>query len=96
MFATLPELIDPPAETLPMHASPEVKMIEQLRFIFIGAKHWRGWASRPADTRKRLTCTRSAPKQPEQCTVNWRAVPAKPRCAWAQRGLASPELCNRY
>ncbi|MDZ4337469.1 MAG: TetR family transcriptional regulator [Pseudomonas sp.] len=42
VFATLPELIDPPAPTLPMHASPEVKMIEQLRFIFIGAKHWQG------------------------------------------------------
>ena len=42
VFATLPELIDPPAAPLPMHASPEVKMIEQLRFIFIGAKHWQG------------------------------------------------------
>jgi TetR/AcrR family transcriptional regulator, fatty acid biosynthesis regulator len=42
VFATLPELIDPPASPLPMHASPEIKMIEQLRFIFIGAKHWQG------------------------------------------------------
>jgi AcrR family transcriptional regulator len=42
VFATLPELIDPPVSAQPMHASPEVKMIEQLRFIFIGAKHWQG------------------------------------------------------
>jgi AcrR family transcriptional regulator len=42
VFATLPELIDPPASNLPPHASPEAKMIEQLRFIFIGAKHWQG------------------------------------------------------
>src|SRR5690606_7492766 len=42
VFATLPELIDPPAEALPAHLTPEAKMIQQLRFIFIGAKHWRG------------------------------------------------------
>lgn len=42
IFATLPELIDPPSSTLPRHATPEAKMIEQLRFIFIGAKHWQG------------------------------------------------------
>jgi TetR/AcrR family transcriptional regulator, fatty acid biosynthesis regulator len=42
VFATLPELIDPPSSTLPLHATPEAKMIEQLRFIFIGAKHWKG------------------------------------------------------
>lgn len=42
VFATLPELIDPPAQALPAHLTPEAKMIEQLRFIFIGAKHWQG------------------------------------------------------
>ncbi len=42
VFATLPELIDPPSPTLPAHATPQAKMIEQLRFIFIGAKHWQG------------------------------------------------------
>jgi len=42
VFATLPELIDPPSSTLPPHATPQAKMIEQLRFIFIGAKHWQG------------------------------------------------------
>ncbi|OEC33059.1 transcriptional regulator, TetR family [Pseudomonas cuatrocienegasensis] len=42
VFATLPELIDPPRETLPAHLTPQAKMIEQLRFIFIGAKHWQG------------------------------------------------------
>ncbi len=42
VFATLPELIDPPAEGLPAHLTPEAKMTQQLRFIFIGAKHWQG------------------------------------------------------
>ena len=42
VFATLPELIDPPAETLPAHLTPEAKMTQQLRFIFIGVKHWQG------------------------------------------------------
>ncbi|HBX54549.1 MAG TPA: TetR family transcriptional regulator, partial [Pseudomonas sp.] len=42
VFATLPELIDPPLQALPAHLTPEAKMIEQLRFIFIGAKHWQG------------------------------------------------------
>lgn len=42
VFATLPELIDPPANALPQFATPQAKMIEQLRFIFIGAKHWQG------------------------------------------------------
>ena len=42
VFATLPELIDPPAESLPEHLSPEIKMTQQLRFIFVGAKHWLG------------------------------------------------------
>ncbi len=47
VFATLPELIDPPASPLPEHLTPEVKMIQQLRFIFIGAKHWHGLGHRP-------------------------------------------------
>ena len=42
VFATLPELIDPPAYAMPHYATPQAKMIEQLRFIFIGAKHWQG------------------------------------------------------
>ena len=42
VFATLPELIDPPSASLPAHLTPEAKMIQQLRFIFIGAKHWHG------------------------------------------------------
>jgi len=45
VFATLPELIDPEATTLPAHRRPETKMIEQLRFILIGAKRWRGLSS---------------------------------------------------
>ncbi|MBC9249329.1 TetR family transcriptional regulator [Pseudomonas alcaligenes] len=47
VFATLPELIDPPAIPLPAHLTPEAKMTQQLRFIFIGAKHWRGLGRRP-------------------------------------------------
>jgi AcrR family transcriptional regulator len=42
VFATLPELIDSPDAELPEHAWPQNKMIEQLRFIFIGAKTWQG------------------------------------------------------
>lgn len=42
VFATLPELIDPPAASLPPHLTPENKMVQQLRFIFVGAKQWRG------------------------------------------------------
>ena len=42
VFATLPELIDPPAENLPAHLSAEAKIIQQLRFIMIGGKHWLG------------------------------------------------------
>lgn len=42
VFATLPELIDPQTAALPAHRRPETKMIEQLRFILIGAKRWRG------------------------------------------------------
>jgi TetR/AcrR family transcriptional regulator, fatty acid biosynthesis regulator len=42
VFATLPELIDTPIESLPAHLAPEAKMTQQLRFIFIGAKGWLG------------------------------------------------------
>ena len=42
VFATLPEPIDPPASDQPLHLRPEAKIIEQLRFIMIGGKHWRG------------------------------------------------------
>ncbi len=42
VFATLPELIDPPADTLPPHLQPEAKITQQLRFIMIGGRHWRG------------------------------------------------------
>lgn len=42
VFATLPELIDPPQHPLPAHLTPETKIIQQLRFIFVGARHWQG------------------------------------------------------
>ena len=42
VFATLPELIDPPASDLPAHLRPASKIVEQLRFIMIGGKHWQG------------------------------------------------------
>lgn len=42
VFATLPELIDPPHDSLPTHLTPETKVTQQLRFIMIGAKHWLG------------------------------------------------------
>ncbi len=42
VFATLPELIDPPAERLPAHLAAEAKITQQLRFIFVGGKHWAG------------------------------------------------------
>lgn len=42
VFATLPELIDPLASDVPVHLRPESKIAEQLRFIMIGGKHWRG------------------------------------------------------
>ena len=34
--------IDPPAEALPAHLTPQAKITQQLRFIFIGLKHWQG------------------------------------------------------
>ena len=42
VFATLPELIDPPAPGQPTRLSAEAKIIQQLRFIMIGGKHWHG------------------------------------------------------
>ncbi|AOE87713.1 TetR family transcriptional regulator [Pseudomonas sp. TCU-HL1] len=42
VFATLPELIDPPADNLPPHLLPAAKITQQLRFIMIGGKHWQG------------------------------------------------------
>lgn len=42
VFAMLPELIDPPATPLAAHQTPQAKITEQLRFIFMGARHWRG------------------------------------------------------
>lgn len=48
VFATLPELIDPPAPGLPPHLMPEAKMLQQLRFIFVGARQWHG-IGRPTD-----------------------------------------------
>ncbi|PTQ68673.1 TetR family transcriptional regulator [Pseudomonas sp. GV071] len=45
VFATLPELIDPLALELPEHLTPQAKMTQQLRFIFIGSKHWQGLGS---------------------------------------------------
>lgn len=42
VFAMLPELIDPPAAPLAAHLTPQAKITEQLRFIFMGARHWRG------------------------------------------------------
>lgn len=42
VFAMLPELIDPPSDALPAHLKPQAKITHQLRFIFSGAKHWRG------------------------------------------------------
>jgi len=46
VFATLPELIDPPTPGLPEHLSPHSKITQQLRFIFIGAKSWKGLQAR--------------------------------------------------
>ncbi|WP_044873872.1 TetR family transcriptional regulator [Pseudomonas sp. LFM046] len=42
VFATLPELIDPPADNLPPHLLPAAKITQQLRFIMIGGKCWLG------------------------------------------------------
>ena len=45
VFAALPDVIDPPAEPLPDYLQPQAKISQQLRFIFIGLKHWQGLGS---------------------------------------------------
>ncbi|TWI52333.1 TetR family transcriptional regulator [Pseudomonas duriflava] len=42
VFATLPELIDTPSAVTAPHLTPQAKIIHQLRFVMIGAKHWHG------------------------------------------------------
>ncbi|MBA1190083.1 TetR family transcriptional regulator [Pseudomonas entomophila] len=42
VFATLPELIDTPDAEWPEPLSAQEKIIQQLRFIFVGARHWQG------------------------------------------------------
>ena len=42
VFATLPELIDSPEAGYPQALSPQEKITQQLRFIFVGARHWQG------------------------------------------------------
>jgi len=42
VFATLPELIDTPDVEWPESLSAQEKIIQQLRFIFVGARHWQG------------------------------------------------------
>lgn len=42
VFATLPELIDEPADGSAQPLSAQDKITQQLRFIFVGAKHWQG------------------------------------------------------
>ncbi|KJK17871.1 TetR family transcriptional regulator [Pseudomonas sp. NPDC087612] len=42
VFATLPELIDEPSDNAGEPISAQEKITQQLRFIFVGAKHWQG------------------------------------------------------
>ncbi|MNN47609.1 hypothetical protein D3C81_1620380 [compost metagenome] len=42
VFATLPELIDNPEQGYPQALSARDKITQQLRFIFVGARHWQG------------------------------------------------------
>ncbi|TDF85203.1 TetR family transcriptional regulator [Pseudomonas sp. H9] len=42
VFATLPELIDEPTGDDSQVLSAQDKITQQLRFIFVGAKHWQG------------------------------------------------------
>ncbi|WP_342649826.1 TetR family transcriptional regulator [Pseudomonas sp. REB1044] len=46
VFATLPELIDTPDPTCPQALTPQEKITQQLRFIFVGARHWQGLGNR--------------------------------------------------
>jgi len=48
VFATLPELIDPPPTATPAHLWPAAKMVQQLQLILIGSKHWRRTAPEEA------------------------------------------------
>ncbi len=50
VFATLPELIDPPDTQVPAHLHPQAKITEHLRFIMIGGKHWQGLGKRNGPT----------------------------------------------
>jgi hypothetical protein len=42
VVATLPELIDSPGPGYPQALSAQEKITQQLRFIFVGARHWQG------------------------------------------------------
>ncbi|MDU9402178.1 TetR family transcriptional regulator [Pseudomonas sp. zfem004] len=42
VFATLPELIDSPEPGNPQAMTAQEKITQQLRFIFVGARHWQG------------------------------------------------------
>ncbi|BBH44080.1 TetR family transcriptional regulator [Pseudomonas sp. KU43P] len=42
VFATLPELIDSPEQGYPQALTAQEKITQQLRFIFVGARHWQG------------------------------------------------------
>ncbi|WP_269532165.1 TetR family transcriptional regulator [Chitinimonas sp. BJYL2] len=42
VFSTLPELVNPPDADSPELRSPKHQLEDKLRFILIGAKHWRG------------------------------------------------------
>ncbi len=45
VFAALSDIIDPPVDALPEHLTPQAKITQQLRFIFIRLKHWQGLGS---------------------------------------------------
>ncbi|MBA6114112.1 MULTISPECIES: TetR family transcriptional regulator [Pseudomonas] len=45
VFATLPELIDNPQPGYPQALTAQEKITQQLRFIFVGARHWQGLGS---------------------------------------------------
>ncbi|WP_313646287.1 TetR family transcriptional regulator [Pseudomonas sp.] len=46
VFATLPELIDRTEPGYPQALSAQEKITQQLRFIFVGARHWQGLGNR--------------------------------------------------
>ncbi|MNF18958.1 hypothetical protein D3C80_2233750 [compost metagenome] len=47
VFATLPELIDSPDPLDPQPLTAQEKITQQLRFIFVGARHWQGLSPSP-------------------------------------------------